>query len=189
MTALLRSRPFWRRRLLWPVVGLLGLNVAAFAVYTFPRQLQEKTLASHAVTLREEVERERAASEDLRRQTRVVGANTQDMQRFRKSVVGSRQSLSEILSELERMARDHGLQTDQRSYSHNDIEKLSLVRFQVQVPVAGSYRQLMSFLDALERSPRFVIVESVKYDDRSGGEPGLHLAMSTYLAKGVADAP
>lgn len=185
MSARPGPRPFWRRFLLWPAVGLLGLNLGAFFAYTIPRRLQERTLAAQAVTLRQEVARERQVNEGLRKQARVIGTNTQDMQRFLKEVVAQRDTLSAVLEELERTARESGLRTERRNYKREDLDKLALVRFEVTLPLLGTDAQLMAFLDALERSPRFVTVDRVKYQKREGDAPGLSLLVSAYFARGV----
>ena len=178
-------RPFWRRFLLWPAVGLLLLNVGTFGAYTFPRRLQERTLAARAVTLREEVDRERRVNEGLRRQSQVIGANARDMQRFLRQVVAGRDNLSATLAELEKSAGELGMRTERRSYSREELDKLPLVRFEVTLALFGSHAQLMNFLDVLERSPRFITVDGVKYQDREGGAPELNVTLSAYFAQGA----
>lgn len=178
-------RPFWRRWLMWPALGLLALNLATFSAYTLPRRLQERTMAERAQTLREEVERERRVNDGLRLQAQAVGANVRDMQRFLKQVVASREGLSVILEELERTAEEQGLRPERRDYQREELDRLPLVRFEVTFPVSGSYTQLMGFLDALERSPRFVIVDKIKYQDREGGAPDMNVILSAYFAKGA----
>jgi Tfp pilus assembly protein PilO len=164
-------------------VGLLVLNLGTLGGYTLPRRLAERTLAERAVALREEVARERALAEGLRRQTLVVGANARDMQRFLTQVVAGRGDLSAVLEELEGTARDLGLRPERRTYDRDELRKLPLVRFEVKLPLAGSYQQLMGFLDAMERSPRFATVDRVRFQDREGGSPGLDLTVSAYFAK------
>ena len=182
-------RPFWRRVLLWPAVGLLVLNVGVLLAYTLPRRLQERTLSAQLLTLREDVARERKVNEGLRRQSQVVGANTQDLHRFLKQVVAQRDSLSTILEELERMAREAGLQTERRSYSRTELDKLPLVQFEVSLPVAGTFTQLLGFLDAVERSGRFLTVDKVRYQDREGDSPGSQIIVSAYFAQGAENGP
>lgn len=184
-----RPRPFWRRFLLWPSLLLLGLNLAVFFAYTLPRRMQQRSLAERATELREEVAREGKADAALRGQFQVVGANTRDMQRFLKGVVAERDGLSKVLEELEATAKELGLRPERRSYNREELDKLPLVRFEVTLPVAGPYPKLMSFLDALERSPRFVTLEKVTFQDREGGSPGLSLVLSAYLAGGGPVAP
>jgi Tfp pilus assembly protein PilO len=178
-------RPFWRRWLMWPALALLATNLATFFSYTLPRRLQERTLVERAAVLREEVQRERRVNEGLRLQAQAVGANIQDMQRFLKQVVAGREGLSVILEELESTAREQGLRPERRTYRREELDKLPLVRFEVTLPVSGTYAQLMGFLDALERSPRFVIVDKVKYQDREGGAPDMNVTLSAYFAKSV----
>ena len=49
-------------------------------------------------------------------------------------------------------------------------------------PVTGPFPQLMSLLDALERSPRFLTVESIAYDDHGDGKPPvITLGIAAYL--------
>ena len=42
-------RPFWRKHLLWPMVGLLGLNLAVGAAYTVRRGLRQRGINARAV--------------------------------------------------------------------------------------------------------------------------------------------
>ena len=60
-------RPAGRRRLLVPVLVLLGLNVAVFAAYTLPRTLQVRRATSRTVQARAEVEKERKDVADAQR--------------------------------------------------------------------------------------------------------------------------
>jgi Tfp pilus assembly protein PilO len=182
-------KPFWRRFLLWPALLLLAANLGGLFAYTLPRRLQERTLSDHLVTLREDVARERKVNEGLRQQSQVVGSNARDMQRFLKEVVAQPDSLSTILEELERMARESGLRTENRRYSRSELDKLPLVRFEVALPVAGSFKQLVGFLDTLERSPRFLTVDKVTYQDRSGDLPTSQIIVSAYFARGAEDVP
>jgi len=175
--------PLWRRWLMWPAVALAVLNLGTLAAYTLPRRHQEKTVAERARALREEVEKERKANEGIRLQAQAVGVNVRDMKRFLTKVVGGREGLSVVLEDLEKTARDQGLEPGRRSYHRSELHVLPLVRFDVTLPISGSYKQLMGFLDALERSPRFVIVDEVRYQDREGGAPDLNVSISAYFAR------
>lgn len=177
--------PLWRRWLMWPALILFVANVGAFLGYTLPRRLQERTLAERARALRDEVERERRVNDGLRLQVQAVGANMQDMRRFLKQIVAGREGLSVVLEELEQTAREQGLQPERRSYHREELDRLPLVRFQVTFPVKGSYSQLMSFLDALERSPRFVTVDKLSYQVKEESAPDMSIILSAYFAKGV----
>lgn len=176
-------KPFWRRRLLVPVLALLGLNLAVFLAYTLPRRMQEENIASRAVVLREEVERERRAMAELRRRAETLESNNRDVARFYREVVGGRRiGLLPVLQELEGMASELGLQSPRRNYSPKEVKGVAgLSRFQVTMPVTGTYRQLGSFLGALERSPHFLTVDKVSIRQKEGSVADLAIVLSAYF--------
>jgi hypothetical protein len=176
-------KPFWRRRLLVPFLALLGLNVAVFLAYTLPRRMREKNIASRVVVLREDVDRERRATAELRRRAETLDSNTRDQTRFYREVVGGRRaSLLPILQELQGIAQNLGLESLRRSYTPQEVKDVAgLSRFEITMPVTGSYRQLGSFLGALERSPHFLTVDKVSLRQKEGSEADLSIVVSAYF--------
>ena len=119
-------KPFWRRRLIVPFLVLAGLNLAVFLAYTLPRRMQEKNIASRAVVLREEVERERQAMADLRRRAETLESNNRDMARFYREVVGGRRmGLLPVIEELEGMAARLGIHRNTLAYRLKQIAALT----------------------------------------------------------------
>ena len=176
-------KPFWRRRLLTPALVLLGLNIAVFCAYTLPRRMKEKNIASRVVVLREEVERERRATAELRRRADTLQSNNRDVARFYREVVGARRiGLLPVLEELEAVAAKFGLQSPRRSYTPKEVKGVAgLSRFQVTMPVSGNYRQLGAFLGALERSPHFLTVDQVAIRQKEGSVADLAIVLSAYF--------
>ena len=176
------SRPFWRRRLLVPVLVLLGLNAAVFAAYTLPRTLQERSIATRARLLRDEIAGERHRAEDLRKKAEVLAANAKDTERFYAEVVGRHaERLVPLLKEIEKTARDLGLGTRQSTYQPEAVRGTRLVRFVITMPLSGTYRQLVSFIDRMERSRHFLIVDQLQLHGRQGKEADLAVVLSTYF--------
>jgi len=176
-------KPFWRRRLLVPVLVLAGLNLAVFLAYTLPRRMQEKNIASRVVVLREEVERERRATAELRRRAETLESNNRDVARFYREIVGGRRiGLLPVLEELEALAVRLGLQSPRRNYAPKEVKGVAgLNRFQVTMPVTGSYRQLGSFLAALEQSRHFLTVDKVSLRQKEGRVADLDIVLSAYF--------
>lgn len=175
-------RPFWRRRLLAPFLALLGLNAAAFAVFTLPRTVQERSLASRAETLRAEVERERRLGTALRRRVETIHSNERDVKEFYSKVVSSKDAtLLPVLREIDRFARELGLETGNTTYKPEEVKGVPLLRFVVTMPVAGTYRQIVGLLDRIERSSHFVTVDQVEIREPAGGETDLRLVLSAYF--------
>ena len=164
-------RPFWRKRLLWPVVALLGLNVAVGAAYTVRRGLQRRDIVSRAEALRKEAETLRRSVRELQRRADIAGDNGAAEKRFFAEVVGTRQTtLVPTLAEIEKLAAEPGLKAGSRSFTPDPVKDLPLMRLQVAVTLTGGYKQLVAFLSRVERSKHFVTVDKVLL--RESSAPG-----------------
>lgn len=183
MTAAPRMRPFWRRWLLIPSLALMGLNLVLLLAYTLPRTLQERSIESRREALRAELERERRLAADAERRAETLRSNARDADRFLREVVGTRGArLVPAVQEIEAAANELGLRTRQWTYQPQEVKEAGLIRFGVTMPLAGSYQQLVSFLDRLERSPQFLTVDQVQLTERRGeGGASLSLVFSAYF--------
>jgi Tfp pilus assembly protein PilO len=178
-------KPFWRHRLLVPALVLLALNAGTYFAYTLPRAARERTIAARAVVLREEVAQERSRVEGLRQRARTIEANTTDVARFYQAL-GRKESLLEIQEDIAGVARQLGLTLGSRSYTHEAVKGSdSLARFRITMPISGSYRQVVSFLQRIEALPHFVTVDSISLREDSGVGHGrstnLNVALSVYF--------
>src|SRR5262249_22345151 len=150
VSALAPIRPAWRRRLLPPVLALLGLNVAVFAAYTLPRTLQVRRATSRTAQARADVEEARKEVAELRGRADALKANAEDAERFYKDV-DARADLLPVLEDVERLAREPGLKPGGRSFASGDVADPRLVRIRVNLPLVGSYEQLVAFLQRVEK--------------------------------------
>jgi Tfp pilus assembly protein PilO len=186
-------KPFWRRRLLVPALVLLALNAATYFAYTLPRTARERDIAEQAVILRQEVARERARVLALRQRAHTIEANTADVARFYQSL-GRKESLLMIQEAIAGVARQLGLTVGNRGYTNEAVKGSdSLARFRITMPISGSYRQVVSFLQRIETLPHFVTVDSIGLRGDSGPGFGhstnLNVVLSVYfLDAEAADA-
>jgi len=176
-------KPFWRRRLVIPFLVLAGLNLAVFLAYTLPRRMQEKNIAIRVEALREDVKRERIVTAELRRRAETLQSNNRDQLRFSREFVGGRRiSLLPILQELADTASRLGLESPRQSYAKKDVKGVAgLSRVEITMPVAGTYRQLGSFLSALESSKYFLTVDKVALHQKEGNVADLSIVVSAYF--------
>jgi Tfp pilus assembly protein PilO len=176
------SRPFWRSTLLPAFLVLLALNLAVLLAWTLPRSLRQKSAAERAVVARAELDRERERADALRERAAAIRANRADLELFYTKLAGSeKQDLLKALTAIEALAREGGLQPAARTLRRADVDKAPLERVAVTLPLEGSYAALVGFLRGVERSPRFLTVDSVslRADAESGG--ALQVQLSTYL--------
>jgi Tfp pilus assembly protein PilO len=166
-----------------PLLVLLGLNAAVFVAYTLPRTLQERSLAAQAERLRRAVEREGATTLALRQRAEAVRANAADTQRFLTEVLEDRaEGLLPVLEEVESAAGEAGLELRSRRYAPERVADAPLMRFGITIPVKGTYEQLVSFIERLERSPRFLVIDRVQLREGRGGDGDqLNVVVSAYF--------
>lgn len=164
-------QPFWRKHLLWPMVGLVGLNLVVGAAYTVRRGLRQRGIAARAEALRSEAHALRQSVQALQHRADVTRDNTAAEKRFFAEVVGSRQSsLVPTLTEIEKLAAEPGLKAGGRSFTPDPVKGLPMMRLQVAVTLTGGYKQLVEFLSQVERSKHFVTVDKVLL--RESTDPG-----------------
>jgi Tfp pilus assembly protein PilO len=176
-------KPFWRRRLLVPALVLLALNAGTYFAYTLPRGARERTIAARAVILRDEVAQERSRVEGVRERARTIEANKADVGRFYQAL-GRKDSLLRIQEDIVAVARQLGLTLGSRAYNNEAVKgSESLARFRITMPIAGSYRQVASFLQRIEALPHFVTVDSIslREDSGAGRSTNLNVALSVYF--------
>jgi Tfp pilus assembly protein PilO len=100
-----------------------------------------------------------------------------------------RGSEAAALHEVESLARELGLHPERRTYRHAEVKGLPLVRVEINMPISGSYTQLVSFLDRLERSSAFLTVDRVELRGKEGaeGEADLSVVLSAYFRAEAAE--
>src|SRR5262249_4174770 len=173
-------RPAWQRRLLPPVLALLGLNVAVFAVYTLPRTLQVRRATSRAAQARADVEAAKKEVAALRGRADALNANAEDAERFYGDM-DSRADLLPVLEGVEKRAREPGLKPGGRSVAAGDVPDPRLTRIKVNLPLEGSYDQLVGFLQRVERSKHFLTVDRIALSGREEGAANLQVEVSAYF--------
>jgi Tfp pilus assembly protein PilO len=129
------------------------------------------------------VEKERQAIAGVRRRAETLDSNSRDLARFYREIVGGRRTgLLPILQELESTATSLGLDSPRRTYAPKEVKGVAgLSRFEITMPVAGTYRQLGAFLGALEKSRYFLTVDKVSLRQKEGSVADLSIVVSAYF--------
>jgi len=170
-----------RARLRTPAFVLLGLNAAVFAAWTLPRTIAERNAVAHAAALREEVARERAAVLALRDRAEALAANARDSDRLFREVLGSRRdALLPVIGEIHAAAKAEGLVLGSESYQPEPGRAGAPSRFRVQLPVSGSYDQIVGFLGRLEASKQFLVIDELNLGAGNDGQARLNIRLSAY---------
>lgn len=147
----------------------------------------------------EDLRREQA---ELRRQLAAIEKNLANSKRMVDKAEGARRdgddfignyftdrrtTYSTVIGELERMAQESGVKLRQDSLELNPIEGSdTLQMMSITVAYEGPYAGLTKFVDLLDKSSRFLIIESMQTSPQQGGTL---LTVSLKLDSFVKDAP
>ncbi|HXU45790.1 MAG TPA: hypothetical protein VN783_09700 [Thermoanaerobaculia bacterium] len=183
----------WRERLwLWlPALLFFLANVAAFGVYRLG-------YSSRVAALEKSLEGERRQLDEATRgqreiATRVALASAsrsgiRDLYQDRFSTRKRRLTL--ITAEVKELAKKAGLDPRSISYPEEKIADFGLVRRSFNFAAGGSYEGLRRFLNLLEISDSFLVLESMNVDeqrDQSQAELRVDLKLSTLFAEDEAN--
>jgi hypothetical protein len=108
---------------------------------------------------------------------------TQNEQKFSQANFLSRSSaFSTMLTDLEQLASDNHLVPSGTTYHLNDTtNKLGWTEVDVTLQLEGDYASLVRFLNQLEKSKLFWIIESMDVSGQQGSTLRLNLQAATYL--------
>jgi len=89
---------------------------------------------------------------------------------------------SSIVEDLAALARDSGLQIiSTEHFRQKPIENRGVDEITITISMQGAYPSLVSFINALERSKNFYLLDSLSLDSSSEGTLKLNLALRTYF--------
>jgi type IV pilus assembly protein PilO len=146
------------------VAALLAANLVAAVVAFKPfggsaddlrkeeSQLQDQLAAAQARL---------AISKKLVNKVQTAGHDGDEF--LRKYVVDRRVASSTVSEELNRLAGEAGVSVGQTAYSYQEIEGSdTLQMLTINAGVTGNYINLMRFVNLVDRSSRFLIIESLQ---------------------------
>ncbi len=170
------------------IVGvLLAANLVAAAIVFKPWGGSVADLERQAASLRQQVRARQAAIDKLRGIVDKVEAARTGGDEFLNMYLMSRKTVSSaLLFELDQTARKAGVRPREASYSFEPIEGSdNLSKDIITATYEGTYADLMHFLNLLDRSKRFLIIESLAATPQ---QSGLTLAITMRLNAFVRDS-
>jgi Tfp pilus assembly protein PilO len=171
-----------RLGLLITLGGLVLLNGVVYGTFTLPRTLQRRNLDQRLKAAQAEVERERQRMDALRAHFDLINANNRDTTEFFNRRIGRRDAtMVPLLRDIEALARARGLKVASQGYGVEQIKGMDVERFEVKMPLRGSYREVLAFVEELERSSRFVTLDQITAHVQPEGEIEVQLVLSCYF--------
>ncbi len=132
--------------------------------------------------LRAEHETARSVVEQMRDLKIKLQDAIQNRQQFsRQNLLLQEGAFSVMLEDLERLATQNRLETAGVSYALQEERDQDLVKVETTLTVAGGYSDLVQFINRLEQSQLFWIIDSLNVSGAISRELRLTLRMDTYF--------
>ena len=189
------TRVVWQRewRLWLPALVLLLLNLGAFVVYRTlyagGAQAREsrvgRTRTSHRQLVTERERAQNLARRAERTQTRLERLYANSFQTEEKRI-------TKVIAEVKALAERAGLDPPSIHYPDESISRYGLVKRSIVFGVDGTYLALRRFINFLELTESFVILEEIRPTEKSsnrGRRLSINLKVSTlFLEDGIEAA-
>ncbi len=167
------------------VVGaLLAANVAAALAAFHPwggsaedLRRQEESLRAQVAQARERLERTRALA------AKVEQARAEGDDFLAQYVTDARVTASVLIAELNRTAKEAGIRQKEATFVLEPVEgSETLSQMTISVGYEGTYANLTKFVNLLDKSPRFLIIENmVAAPQQSGPNLNVSFKLDTFV--------
>jgi type IV pilus assembly protein PilO len=163
---------------------LLAANLAALGMVIWPVGGTPEQLERQIGDLRRDIQRRQAAVAGLRALAAKVEKGRIEGDRFLdRYFLARRTAYSTLVGELSKSAQNAGIRYKEHSFAFEGIEGSdTLAMMTITGNYEGTYADLIEFINALDRSGRFLIVESMQAaPQQSGGMLSVLVRMNAFV--------
>jgi hypothetical protein len=181
---MIRNDP-WHSWKIWTGVALGALWAVnlSLGIFLWPGGRQDPAaleadrgrLALQAKLLRADVER----GEKIRESLPAAGTECDDF--YRESFLDASTGYSRIEADLGAIAAETGVKTTGFSFRRKEIKEKGTTEIQVSATVDADYPALVRFINGLERSKNFYLLDSLRLGSGTTGSIRLALELHTYF--------
>jgi type II secretion system (T2SS) protein M len=172
-----------KRKLKLALGILVAIDVAAVALLFSPWIGSQRTRGEQMQSLWRTLQVKTREVEPLRGLDKKVEVAHQQIDDFYKDRLPSEDSA--IAENLGKLASASGVKIGGIKYKIGDPESVGLRRMEITADFSGDYLQLVRFLNELERSRLFFLVDNVELGGEEGGTVKLQMQLETYLKSGA----
>lgn len=173
-----------RARIRATLLALLALDAVLLALVVRPVEQAQQNRQHEMERLRDQHETVTRAVAQTRELRAKVQSAQQDGEEFsRQSFLARPRGFSAILADLERVASENQLKPSGVSYQlKEETDPSGWTNVAVNVNVEGEYSDLVRFINQLEQSPLFWIIDGLNVSAVPGKGLRMSLDMETYFA-------
>ena len=168
------------RRKVKTALAIMGaVDVIAILVYFSPLVSSELSRRMRLDELWRELQQKTHEVQPLRGLDKKIPLAQKQIDQFYKERLPAQDSA--IPEAVGKLASENGVKITSIKYTVKDPEPVGVKPVEVSANMSGDYLQLVRFINALERSQLFFLVDSVSLGGEQGGVVRLEVKMETYL--------
>lgn len=148
----------------WVIGGLAVANVAAFFLLVRPPGGTVSDLEEQLRSLRQQAAQQRLENNRAKLLVEKMGKATSEQEGFLQAYFMDRRTTSStILAEIARAAREAGLKPKEHSFTFEGVDGSDTIEMlTISASYEGEYGQLVRFVNEVDRSKRFLIIDSIQ---------------------------
>jgi hypothetical protein len=170
-----------RRKLKIAMGVLAGVSLASAGLLVSPLVGSTAARQQELVQLRAALTAKNRQVEPLRGLDKKIPLATQQIDQFYKERFSAH--YSDVLEVLGNLSKETGVKIDSAKYSPEESQAVGLQRVEIEASIQGDYQPLIKFLNGLERSKIFFIVNSIGLATQNGPIQ-LQIKLETYQKAG-----
>jgi Tfp pilus assembly protein PilO len=165
------------------IIGLILASDAVLAVVNWRLSLSPASSMEDQIrALRRErdlLSLDRKNGDTIRHDLPAVQKECDDF--FQQQLRPTEGGYSAISSDLGAIAKESGLLVESTRFRQKAVEKHGVDEITIGMTMEGAYPALVSFINSLERSNNFYVLDSLTLDSTAGGTLRLSLELRTYF--------
>lgn len=170
------------RRKLKITIGILaGISAVSIGVLVSPLVGSTAARQQEVNQLRAQLTAKNRQVEPLRGLDKKIPLATQQIDQFYKERFSAHDS--DVAEALGNLSKETGVKIEQIKYQAGDPEPVGLRRVEITASIQGDYQPLIKFLNGLERSKVFFVVNSIGLATQNGPIK-LEMKLETYQKVG-----
>jgi len=172
-----------RRKLKIAIGVMLATDVVAMAVLFSPLVGSADSRTLQLNELRVERQKKTHEVEPLRGMDKKIVLAKDQISGFYKDRFAAKDS--DLVNELGKLASENGVRIQQAKYTKEEAESSGVIPVAIEGSFAGDYLQLVRFINTLERSKLFFMVDSVELAGEGTGPVKLEIKLHSFLRSGA----
>jgi hypothetical protein len=170
-----------RKKLKIALAVMVGVSVASVGVLVSPLVGSSASRQQELNQLRAQLTTKNRQVEPLRGLDKKIPLAMQQIDDFYKTRFSAHDS--DVAETLGNLSKQTGVKIESTKYKTDDPEPVGLRREEIEASIEGDYQPLMKFLNGLERSKVFFIVNSIGLATQNG-PIRLQIKLETYQKVG-----